>query len=83
MSRIRSFTTTLCLLLTALLVASPATAQQVTGTLGSPSATTSISAKQLPAPDPAFGGVIRTTRCSRRPGGRRASCHRRVRRTCC
>jgi len=59
MSRIRSFTTTLCLLLTALLVASPATAQQVTGTLGSPSATTSISAKQLPAPDPAFGGVIK------------------------
>jgi hypothetical protein len=59
MSRIRSFTTTLCLLLTALLVASPATAQQVTGTLGSPSATTSISAKQLPAPEPAFGGVIK------------------------
>jgi arylsulfatase A-like enzyme len=34
-------------------------AQQVTGTLGSPSATTSISGKQLPPPDPQFGGVIK------------------------
>jgi arylsulfatase len=34
-------------------------AQQVTGTLGSPSATTSISGKQLPPPDPEFGGVIK------------------------
>jgi arylsulfatase A-like enzyme len=37
----------------------PALAQQVTGTLGSPSATTSISGKQLPAPDPKFGGEIK------------------------
>ena len=34
-------------------------AQQVTGTLGSPNATTTISGKQLPAPAPAFGGVIK------------------------
>ena len=34
-------------------------AQQVTGVLGSPSATTTISNKQLPAPDPKFGGVIK------------------------
>lgn len=34
-------------------------AQQVTGTLGSPGATTTISNKQLPAPDPKFGGVIK------------------------
>ena len=34
-------------------------APQVTGTLGSPSATTTIDGKQLPAPDPAFGGVIK------------------------
>ncbi len=34
-------------------------AQQVTGTLGSPGATTSISGQQLPAPDPKFGGVIK------------------------
>ena len=31
---------------------------QITGTLGSPSATTTIDGKQLPAPDPSFGGVI-------------------------
>jgi|WetSurMetagenome_2_1015567.scaffolds.fasta_scaffold05507_5 arylsulfatase A-like enzyme len=37
----------------------PAMAQQVTGTLGAPGATTTISGKQLPAPDPPFGGVIK------------------------
>ena len=36
-----------------------ALAQQVTGTLGAPGATSTISGKQLPPPDPAFGGVIR------------------------
>ena len=35
-----------------------AQAQQITGTPGSPGATTTISGKQLPAPDPKFGGVI-------------------------
>jgi Sulfatase len=34
------------------------TAQHVTGELGSPSATTTISGTQLPPPDPTFGGVI-------------------------
>ena len=34
-------------------------AQQVTGTLGSPSATTTIPGNQLPAPQPPFGGVIK------------------------
>jgi len=43
----------------ALVVAFAAPAQQVTGTLGSPSATTTISNKQLPPPDPKFGGVIK------------------------
>ncbi|TCR65483.1 hypothetical protein EV560_105246 [Bosea sp. BK604] len=33
-------------------------AQQVTGTPGSPGATTTINGQQLPPPDPAFGGVI-------------------------
>jgi arylsulfatase A-like enzyme len=33
-------------------------AQQVTGTLGAPGATTTISGQQLPPPDPKFGGVI-------------------------
>src|SRR5580693_4223166 len=39
----------------------PAAAQEVTGTPGSASATTSIDGKQLPAPPPKFGGVIKET----------------------
>ncbi len=34
-------------------------AQQVTGELGSPNATTTIPGNQLPSPDPNFGGVIK------------------------
>src|SRR5215510_11213363 len=34
---------------------------QVTGKLGAPDATTTISGKQLPPPDPKFGGVINDT----------------------
>ncbi|KWV53710.1 arylsulfatase [Rhizobium altiplani] len=34
-------------------------AQQVTGTPGSPGATTTITGKQLPSPDPKFGGAIK------------------------
>ena len=37
----------------------PAMAQQVTGTPGAPDATMTIDGKQLPAPDPTFGGVIK------------------------
>jgi arylsulfatase A-like enzyme len=36
-----------------------ASAQQVTGVLGSPSATTTLDGKQLPAPNPKFEGVIK------------------------
>ena len=36
-----------------------AAAPQITGEPGSPSATTTIDGKQLPAPDPKFGGVIK------------------------
>jgi hypothetical protein len=36
-----------------------ATAQVVTGQLGSPDATTTVDGKQLPAPPPKFGGVIK------------------------
>jgi hypothetical protein len=36
-----------------------ANAQQSTGTPGSPSATTTVDEKQLPAPPPKFGGVIK------------------------
>jgi hypothetical protein len=39
-------------------VAMRATAEETTGDPGSPSATTTLSGKQLPAPDPKFGGVI-------------------------
>jgi arylsulfatase len=39
-------------------VATTVRAQQVTGELGSPSATTTIGGKQLPPPDPTFGAVI-------------------------
>ena len=42
-------------------------AQQVTGTLGSPSATTTVSNKQLPPPDPKFGGVIKNDALQSKP----------------
>ncbi len=42
-----------------LLIAPPASAQQTTGVAGSASSTTTIDGKQLPAPEPAFGGVIK------------------------
>ncbi len=40
---------------------------QITGTLGSPSATTTISGKQLPAPQPKFGGVIKDDALQSKP----------------
>ena len=42
----------------ALLAAGPAAAQQVTGTPGSPGATTTIDGRYLPPPPPPFGGQI-------------------------
>ncbi len=42
-----------------LIFCAPVIAQQITGTLGSPSATTTVSGKELPQPDPRFGGVIK------------------------
>ncbi len=45
----------------------PLRAQQVTGTLGSPSATTTISGKQLPPPEPKFGGVIKNDALQSKP----------------
>ena len=41
------------------LASAPASAQQITGVRGSASATTTIDGKQLPPPDPKFGGVIK------------------------
>ena len=44
-----------------------AQAQQITGTPGSPDATMTISGKQLPPPDPKFGGVIKDTAPDSKP----------------
>jgi arylsulfatase A-like enzyme len=40
---------------------------QTTGTPGSPSATTTVDGKQLPSPDPKFGGVINTSAVDSKP----------------
>ncbi len=49
----------MALLVASVMAGAPVGAQQVTGVLGTPSATTTISGKQLPPPPPAFGGVIK------------------------
>ena len=54
-------------LISAMAVMGQAGAQQVTGTLGSPSATSTVSNKQLPAPDPKFGGVIKNDALQSKP----------------
>jgi arylsulfatase len=41
--------------------ATRASAQEVTGVLGEPSATTTINGNRIPAPEPKFGGVIKET----------------------
>src|SRR5499427_7831631 len=54
---------------TLLVVANAVQAEQIqtTGEPGSPSATTTISGKQLPPPDPKFGGVIKDTATDSKP----------------
>jgi arylsulfatase A-like enzyme len=59
MMTLRSVFKAVGVLALALAAVGPASAQQVTGTLGSPSATTTVSNRQLPAPDPKFGGEIK------------------------
>ena len=54
-------------ILAATLFAFPIWAQQVTGEVGSPSATTTIDGKQLPPPDPKFGGVIKEKASESKP----------------
>ena len=44
-----------------------AIAQQITGTPGSPSATTTIDGKQLPPPPPKFGGEIKESAKDSKP----------------
>ena len=53
------FRSLIVLLAVILLSAGEGVAQQVTGTLGSPNATTTIDGKQLPPPPLPFGGVIK------------------------
>jgi arylsulfatase A-like enzyme len=63
-------TSSVLLLISAALMslgALPASAQQVTGVPGSPSATTTIDGKQLPPPPPKFGGVIKETATESKP----------------
>jgi hypothetical protein len=79
--------------LTLLLAAVPALAQeagkpetfkpQVTGVPGSPSATTTISGKQLPAPGPKFGGVITEGYAQSKSWWPPAWFRPRARQTCC
>jgi arylsulfatase len=49
------------------LTATSAFGQQVTGTPGSPSATTTLSGQQLPPPDPKFGGLIEEKASNSKP----------------
>jgi arylsulfatase A-like enzyme len=50
-----------------MIAVAPATAQQVTGTLGQADATTTINGKQIPPPPPKFGGVIKETAPDSKP----------------
>ena len=50
-----------------LVAAMSVNAQQITGVPGSPSATTTIDGKQLPPPDPKFGGVIKENAAESKP----------------
>ncbi len=59
MASISKFTQFLAALVAGAALTAGAFAQTVTGTLGSPGATTTVSPKQLPAPEAAFGGVIK------------------------
>jgi arylsulfatase len=45
----------------------PAIAQVLTGELGSPGATTTITGKQIPPPPPPFGGEIRQKAAESKP----------------
>jgi arylsulfatase A-like enzyme len=57
------------MLAAAVMAAAPSARAQVqtTGTPGSPSATTTIDGKQLPPPDPKFGGVIKDSAVDSKP----------------
>ncbi len=64
MTNRRSIVATLML---SFLLSGSAEAQQINGIPGSPSATTTIDGKQLPPPDPKFGGVIKDDALQSKP----------------
>jgi hypothetical protein len=66
-----------------LMTASAVHAQQITGVLGEPSATTTINGNRIPAPEPQFGGVIKETLEGSKTCGRLALCRLRALPTCC
>jgi len=59
MKAVKQFVVITVSVVTFALYASCCIAQQVTGELGSPGATTTLDGKQLPPPDPKFGGEIK------------------------
>ena len=64
----KSFVSAILVVVFAGFIATPlSAAQQTTGEPGSPSATTTISGKQLPAPEPKFGGVIKHDALNSKP----------------
>ena len=67
MRRIHGLANAVLLLFGALSVAGPLAAQQLTGTLGEPGTTTTISGKQLPLPNPTFGGEIKEKASESKP----------------
>jgi arylsulfatase len=66
-----------------LFASAAAFAQEITGTLGSPGATTTIDGRQLPPPDPAFGGVIKEKASESTPWWPPRIVPPKGRRTCC
>nr|QIP10127.1 arylsulfatase [Bradyrhizobium symbiodeficiens] len=50
-----------------LIIGAPVSAQQMTGVSGDPGATITIDGKQIPPPDPKFGGVIREKATESKP----------------
>ena len=64
----KSFVSAILVVVFAGFIATPlSAAQQTTGEPGSPSATTTINGKQLPAPEPKFGGVIKNDALNSKP----------------
>ena len=64
-------------------LASGASAQQITGTPGTPSATMTLDSKQLPPEPPKFGGVIKEDAKDSKPYWPPSVVPPKARQTCC